>query len=275
MKLRVRTVDAFTDQPFGGNPAGVLRLDELTDPPSERWCAAVAAELNLSETAFLFATDRPDADFQLRWFTPTVEVELCGHATLAMSHCLFSDGRPGPIRYSTRSGVLIVDGGPNGSITMDFPAQPPVEAVPPPGLERALGASVRWCGTGGGDYLVELSDAATVRLLQPDLAAIAALPARGVIVTAAGTDAAGADRVDFVSRFFGPAVGVPEDPVTGSAHTVLGPYWAARLGRTDLVGRQLSARSGEVGVAVGTTRVQLSGRAVTVIDGTIELPEPA
>ena len=155
---------------------------------------------------------------------------------------------------------------------MDFPAQPPVQTPPPVGAGGRSDAEIRWCGIGGGDYLVELIDAATVRRLQPDLVAIAALPARGVIVTAAAAANGTSDErgVDFVSRFFGPAVGVPEDPVTGSAHTVLGPFWASKLGRSDLVGRQLSARGGQLRSRVAGSRVELTGQAVTIIDGSIE-----
>jgi len=265
MQLRVRTVDAFTAEPFRGNPAGVVRLDEFGPSLTDRECAAIAAELNLSETAFLFGADTVDTDFRLRWFTPTVEVDLCGHATLAMSHCLFADGRPSPIRYATRSGVLTVRQAADGRIVMDFPAQPPMETALPPQLADALGAEVRWCGQGGGDYLIEVADADTVRKLRPDLATIAALPARGVIVTAGSDD----DSTDFVSRFFAPAVGVPEDPVTGSAHTALGPYWAAKLGRTELAAHQVSERGGRIDLLVGADRVELTGQAVTMLDGTL------
>jgi PhzF family phenazine biosynthesis protein len=281
--IRVRTVDAFTDQVFGGNPAGVIRLDEPPAPSgghSDAWCARVAAELNLSETAFILATDTEDADFGLRWFTPAVEVDLCGHATLASAHVLFADGLASPIRFSTRSGILTVSRQSDGSIAMDFPAQPPTKVDTPPELAAALGTAIGWCGIGGGDYLVELTDEAAVRAVQPDLAALARLPVRGVIVTALsdvpGSDDSVARRrqtaggADFVSRFFGPAVGVPEDPVTGSAHTVLGPYWSAKLGRTELTGLQVSARTGLVGVKVEGDRVELTGRAVTVIDGMLQ-----
>lgn len=261
--LRLRTVDAFASRPFTGNPAGVLRLDELATQPPDSWQAAVAAELNLAETAFVSATEVVGADFGLRWFTPTVEVDLCGHATLAAAHCLFVDGVIGPIRFATRSGILTVSALPDGSRSMDFPANPAERIEPPEGLVEALGAEPVWVGLGGtNDYLVELADAATVRALSPDLAAIARFPVRGVVVTAASDVA----EADFVSRFFGPAVGVPEDPVTGSAHTALGPYWASRTGRTELVGLQASARSGLVGVRLLGDRVALSGRAVVVLD---------
>ncbi|MEO6703196.1 MAG: PhzF family phenazine biosynthesis protein [Jatrophihabitantaceae bacterium] len=265
--MRLRTVDAFTDRPFTGNPAGVLRLDQLdslTEQPPDSWLAALAAEVNLSETAFVLPAEAgTEADFGLRWFSPTVEVDLCGHGTLATAHCLFADGVAGPIRFSTRSGILTVQALADGSLAMDFPAQPPSEISPPDGLLEAIGAPARWVGWGGTDYLVEVADAATVRALAPDLVRIAALPARGVMVTA-GSDEPGAD---FVSRFFGPAVGVAEDPVTGSAHTVLGPYWGQRLGKDELVGRQLSRRGGTVSVRLLGDRVLLSGWAVIVSDG--------
>jgi PhzF family phenazine biosynthesis protein len=261
--LRLRTVDAFTSRPFTGNPAGVVRLDELDPQPPDSWRAAVAAELNLAETAFVSATEVPGADFGLRWFTPAVEVDLCGHATLAAAHCLFADGVIGPIRFATRSGILTVTALPDGSRSMDFPANPAAQIEPPDGLTEALGAEPVWVGLGGtGDYLVVLADAATVRGLRPDLAGIARFPVRGVMVTAAADVA----EADFVSRFFGPAVGVSEDPVTGSAHTALGPYWSSQTGKTELVGLQVSARSGLVGVRLDGDRVALSGRAVVMLD---------
>jgi PhzF family phenazine biosynthesis protein len=259
---RLRTVDAFTDRPFGGNPAGVVLLEQA---PSPEWMTALAAELRYSETAFVIAADVPDADYRLRWFTPTVEVDLCGHATLAAAHCLFADGVASPIRFATRSGVLTVSTLGDGLLQMDFPACPPEAVQAPDGLADTLGAEPLWVGRGGtDDLLVELADARTVRELTPDLAAVAALGGRGVIVTAA---ADGTGDHDFVSRLFAPLVGVPEDPVTGSAHTVLGPYWAAKLGKNELTGRQVSARSGVVGVRLAGDRVLLTGRAVTVLDG--------
>ncbi len=261
--LRVRTVDAFTSRPFTGNPAGVVRLDGLLTQPPDGWCAAVAAELNLAETAFVSSTETAGADFGLRWFTPAVEVELCGHATLAAAHCLFADGVIGPIRFATRSGILTVTALPDGSRSMDFPANPAEPIEPPDGLADALGAEPVWVGRAGtGDYLVELADAATVRGLRPDLAGLARFPVRGVVVTAASD----VPEADFVSRFFGPAVGVPEDPVTGSAHTALAPYWSSRMGKTELLGLQVSARSGLVGVRLAGDRVALNGHAVVMLD---------
>lgn len=264
--LRLRTVDAFTDRPFAGNPAAVVVLAKA---PLDGWLASIAREMNLSETAFVIPEALPDADFRLRWFTPAMEIDLCGHATLASAHCLLEDGVSSPIRFATRSGVLTVSRQPDGSLSMDFPATPAVEIDAVPGMAEALGTAVMWTGRsrGGNDFLVGLvADEMTVRELRPDLAGVASLDAAAVIVTAV------ADRgqaYDFVSRVFGPNLGIPEDPVTGSAHTVLAPYWAGRLGKTSMVGLQASARSGTVGVEVRGDRVAISGRAVTVLDGVL------
>jgi len=261
--LRVRTVDAFADGVFTGNPAGVMILDAY---PADGWMQSVAAELNLSETAFVAPLADPDADFRLRWFTPVTEVDLCGHATLAAAHCLFSDGVGGPIRFLTRSGPLTVTRV-GETLTIDFPAGPPVPIAVPHGLAMALGGEPVWTGRGGSnDVLCELADEAAVRGLVPDIAGLRAVDASGVIVTARA--AAGGDY-DFVSRFFAPRVGVAEDPVTGSAHAVLAPYWASRLGRTALTGFQASRRGGRIGVEVVGDRVILSGRAVQVFDGAL------
>jgi PhzF family phenazine biosynthesis protein len=262
--MRIHVVDAFTDRPFAGNPAAVCVLAEPAEPG---WMQRVAMEMNLSETAFPRPADAPDADFELRWFTPKVEVALCGHATLASAHVLYETGAvPAgrPIRFRTlRSGVLTVrrDG---GLLAMDFPACPPDKADAPEGLAEALGATPSWTGRNiQNDVLAVLDDAATVRSLAPDLSALAGIDARGICVTAAGTDH------DFVSRFFGPAVGIPEDPVTGSAHCMLAPFWAERLGRTRMRAHQASARGGDVDVTVEGDRVILRGSAVTVLEGTL------
>jgi len=265
---RVRIVDAFTERPFSGNPAGVVRLDDRPQPPPDSWCAAIAAELNLPETAFLSRTEEAGADFRLRWFTPAVEVELCGHATLAAARCLLDDGVPGPIRFDTRSGILTV--AEEGDVlVLDFPARPPVQIEAPDGLVTALGVQPQWVGAGGSDFMVRVATSDEVRGLRPDLAAIATLPVRGVMVTAPSDE----PDADFVSRFFAPSVGVQEDPVTGSAHTVLGPYWAGEFGRTELTGRQLSARGGSIGIRLHGDRVELTGRAVVMLDG--QFTEPA
>ena len=264
--MRLRTVDAFADRPFTGNPAAVLVLDE-SQP--EEWMAAVARETNLSDTGFVIREELPDADFRLRWFTPTVEVNLCGHATLASAHCLFEDGVPGPIRFATRSGVLTVDRRPDGALAMDFPAWPCSQVEARDAVTAALGAAVEWTGrTTNGAFLVALmADEGSIRALKPDLAAVSVLDSTvGLIPTAPADPAAG---YDFVSRVFAPQAGIPEDPVTGSAHTVLAPFWADRLARTSLLGLQVSPRSGFVGVELNGDRVTITGRAVTVFDGTL------
>jgi predicted PhzF superfamily epimerase YddE/YHI9 len=258
--MRIRIIDAFTDRPFAGNPAGVCLLDG-PGWPAEGWMQQVAAEMNLAETAF--AHPENGDGWALRWFTPTVEVDLCGHATLATTHALHEDGLlRGPARYSTRSGELRADVGADGRITLDFPLARVSATAVPDGLGMpVIGAY----GTGSlGDLLVEVADEQAVRSADPDLAAVAALPFRGVIVTAAGDG----DH-DYVSRFFAPGTGVPEDPVTGSAHTALAPFWSERLGRPDLVGLQASRRGGFVHTTVAGDRALLAGRAVTVLDGNL------
>lgn len=242
-------VDAFTDRPFGGNPAAVAVLDRFPDDVTMQ---AVAGELNLSETAF--AAVRPDGAYDLRWFTPTTEVDLCGHATLATAHVL-----GGTARFHTRSGLLTCTRQPEGTIGMDFPADPPQVADPPAGLPIA---DPRWFGRARFDVLVELAEADAVRAFQPDLAALAALGGRSVILTAAG-DRAG---VDCVSRVFGPNVGIPEDPVTGSAHCCLAVFWSQRTGKDRLLGYQASRRGGTVSMTLRGDRVGLAGRAVTVAE---------
>lgn len=269
--MRIRVIDAFTDRPFAGNPAAVCVLDG-PDWPDADWMQRVAAELNLSETAFV----RPlppggDADWALRWFTPTVEVRLCGHATLATVHALRSDGLlgDGRVRFATLGGVLLARPEPGGTITLDFPANPHDPVPEPPGLAEALGSPVLGVFDTGplGDLLVLLADEKAVRTLTPDLAAVAELPTCGVIVTAPADDPSAGYQ--FVSRLFDPASGIPEDPVTGSAHTVLAPYWGQRTGATRLTGYQASARGGLVACEVAGDRVLLSGRAVTVLEGVL------
>ena len=263
--MRLRTVDSFTDTPFTGNPAAVLLLDEA---PSDEWLAAMARETSVPDTGFVIREELADADFRLRWFTPTVEVDLCGHATLASAHCLFEDGVPGPIRFATRSGVLTVSQREDGSLAMDFPAWPPTEIDARSAAAEALGAPVEWTGrTANEIFLLALvADERAVRDLSPDLATVSALDASAVIVTALADPG---QEYDFVSRLFAPTLGIPEDPVTGSAHTVLAPFWGSRLGRTALVGLQASPRSGRVGVELNGDRVTVSGRAITVVDGVL------
>jgi predicted PhzF superfamily epimerase YddE/YHI9 len=247
MTLLLTVVDAFTDRPFSGNPAAVALVDAF--PPAEHM-QAVAAEMNLAETAFVVR--RPDGDFDLRWFSPLVEIDLCGHATLASAHVL-----GGAARVHTRSGVLACSSNGSGRIEMDFPAMPAFDAAPPLGLDLD---AIRWFGRGQFDVLIELADADAVRSYRPRLVELAALAPRGVIITAAGDG----DGVDCVSRFFAPNAGVPEDSVTGSAHCTLAVFWAERLGRTTLVGHQASARTGTVHMRLEGDRVILGGQAVTV-----------
>ncbi len=262
--MRIRVIDAFTDRPFAGNPAAVCLLDG-PDWPAPEWMQQVAAEMNLSETAFCRPTGGPDR--ALRWFTPVQEVRLCGHATLATTHALHADGLlDGPVRYATLSGVLGASVGDDGRITLDLPAAPADEIPVPEGLAKAVGQPiVAVYDTGSlGDLMVELADEHAVRAAEPDLAAVAALPWRGLMITAAGTG------TDFVSRFFAPSAGIPEDPVTGSAHTALAPFWSRRLGRDELVGLQASRRTGTVHTRVVDDRVLLTGSAVTVLDATMQ-----
>ena len=264
--VRLRTVDAFTDRPFTGNPAAVVVLDS---PPSDEWMAAVARETNFSDTGFVVREDVADADFRLRWFTRgAVEVDLCGHATLASAHCLFEDGAASPIRFATRSGVLTVTKQDDGQLAMEFPASPPIPVEEPPGLVVALGATVAWTGLGGGLFLLALlADERAVRGLEPQIGALKELPHDVVVVTARAD--VGKDY-DFVSRVFAPRIGLDEDPVTGSAHTVLAPYWGERPGRNRLAGLQASARPGILGVEVRDGRIVVSGHAVTIIDGILK-----
>lgn len=276
--MRIRVIDAFTDRPFAGNPAAVCLLDTATWP-EEGWMQGVAAEMNLSETAFAHPlTGKSDAHWALRWFTPTVEVNLCGHATLATAHALHEDRKaPGTIRFRSRSGVLISHTHHDGTVTLDFPAAIPTETPVPDGLAAALDARPDTTYRTGAlqDLLAVFPDEATVRGLTPDFTALIELTRRdrlrGVIATAAGDNPG--SGYQFVSRFFAPAAGIPEDPVTGSAHTALAPYWSTRLGRRSLTGMQVSTRTGLVHTAVHGDRVHLTGHAVTVLDATLH-PTP-
>ena len=258
---RFTQVDAFTDRPFAGNPAAVCLL---AGPRDEAWMQQVAQEMNLAETAFVV----PRAGgWDLRWFTPCLEVDLCGHATLASAHVLWEEERLASgetARFHTRSGLLTAARR-DGLIWLDFPATPARPADPPAQLGEALGASPIWVGRSPFDWLVELESESAVRELDPDLFRLGRIDARGVIVTARCEDG----RHDFVSRFFAPAAGVPEDPVTGSAHCALAPFWAERTGRTELAGYQASARGGTVRTRVTGDRVLLGGTAVTVMRGEV------
>lgn len=259
MGLRIVQVDAFADRPFGGNPAAVC---VLAAPRGERWMQDVAREMNLSETAFLHPEN---GGYRLRWFTPATEVALCGHATLASAHVLWQDGHlPGDrqARFQTLSGLLTAHR--RGDwIELDFPATGPVAAPPPAGLAAALGVEPRWVGRSRFDYLVLVEHEETVRSLTPDFRALEQVEARGIIVTSR----AATPGFDFVSRFFAPRAGVLEDPVTGSAHCALTPFWSERLGRTEMTAYQASPRGGTVRVRHAGDRVMLAGQAVTVLEG--------
>ncbi len=253
-------VDAFTAEPYGGNPAAVVVLPR---PVTDAWMQTVARELNLSETAFL--RQRSDGGFDLRWFTPTVEVDLCGHATLASAHALWESGtlpETLPARFYTKSGLLTAARTADG-IELDFPSTPPEPAAEPPGLAQALGVAARSIGRSRFDYLVELDSEDAVRRARPDFRALAALGVRGVIITSL-TSTPG---IDFVSRFFAPGSGVDEDPVTGSAHCCLTPFWSARLNKTTFTARQVSARGGLLKLRLDGDRVKIGGQAITVIRG--------
>ncbi|TCC20804.1 PhzF family phenazine biosynthesis protein [Kribbella speibonae] len=264
--MRIRVVDAFADRAFAGNPAGVCVL-EAGDWPDEARMLSVAAEMNHAETAFVRPSERADADWDLRWFTPTKEEVLCGHATLATTHALAADGKvSGKVAFATLSGILTATVADDG-ITLDFPINRPIEVPAPEGLRAAVSVEPAEVYVTGElrDLLVVVRDEATVRAVVPDYDVMTGIiqreRLRGVIVTAQGSE------YEFVSRFFAPGSGIPEDPVTGSAHTSLAPYWAERLGRDELVGYQASARGGVVQVVPSGDRVYLKGQAITVLDG--------
>ena len=259
MAIRIVQVDAFTDRAFAGNPAAVCVLDAAAD---EQWMRDVAREMNLSETAFL--TPQNDG-YNLRWLTPALEVALCGHATVASAHVLWEDGHlptGKQARFYTKSGLLTADR--RGDwIELDFPAKIAEAAEAPGELLPALGVTkAKFVGKNVFDYLVEVESEAELRGLDPDHSRLRKLPVRGVIVTARGSG-----EFDFVSRFFAPGSGVDEDPVTGSAHTALGPYWAGKLGKKEFLAFQASARGGVIKVRVEGDRVKLGGQAVTVMTG--------
>lgn len=258
MSWVIYQVDAFAERPFTGNPAGVCILERAAP---EKWMQVVAAEMNVAETAFLVRRD--DAAFDLRWFTPSIEVDLCGHATLASAHVLWEE-RVLPAgeraRFHTKSGLLTAWREAD-TIRMDFPAEPVVAAEAPTALAEALAVPFTFAGRNRMDWLVEVADEAVVKAVRPDLRGLVTLGVRGVIVTARSA----APERDFVSRFFAPGVGVDEDPVTGSAHCALAPYWAEKLGKRALLGYQASVRGGTVECTLVEDRVVLGGRAVTVL----------
>lgn len=259
-------VDAFTDKPFAGNPAAVCILPRSAD---EAWMQAVAAEMNLSETAFLAPHEDPfKRAYRLRWFTPQVEVALCGHATLASAHVLWTEGYfrpPEMIRFITQSGELTATRDSQEWVTLDFPARGLEEVAVPAGLLEALGLNTAsYVGRNPiNDHLIEVADEAAIHALTPDFAALAQVAVRGVMVTSQAHNAA----YQFVSRYFNPSIGINEDPVTGSAHCCLAPYWCAKFGQDSLVGYQASARGGLVRVQHVGERVKLAGQAVTVVKG--------
>ena len=257
--MQLFIVDAFTDRPFAGNPAAVCLLDEERDAD---WMQAVAAEMNLSETAFV----RPlDVGMELRWFTPAMEVELCGHATLASAHVLWTEGvvnEEQPIQFHTKSGVLTCANN-NGLIELDFPATPAQEVDPPAGLFEAMGVSPSFVGKSKFDKLLLVDSEEILGSLNPNFEKLRQIPTRGVIVTSMSNN----PEFDFISRYFAPAAGVDEDPVTGSAHCCLGPYWSKQLGKTELKAYQASARGGVVQIRIAGERVILGGQAVTVVRG--------
>ncbi|MFD2787618.1 PhzF family phenazine biosynthesis protein [Hymenobacter rubripertinctus] len=269
MLLPLYQIDAFTDRPFAGNPAAVCPLTEWLP---EATMQAIAAENNLAETAFFVPRAGSEGEYEIRWFTPAVEVELCGHATLASAHVLYRhlNFQGAQIVFHSKSGPLRVSRGEGGMLTLDFPARPPHPIQQhPTGLLDGLRATPLHL-LAGPDLVCVFKSEAEVRALHPNQSRLAEVEYRGIIATAPGSDG-----VDFVSRFFGPRVGVPEDPVTGSAHTTLVPYWAARLGKTHLHARQVSARGGDLWCELRQDRVLMSGHAVTYLKGEIELGQRA
>ena len=259
MGVPIYQVDAFTEKPFSGNPAAVCLLPQAREAA---WMQAVAKEMNLSETAFLL---KQEDGYNLRWFTPAVEVDLCGHATLASAHILWEMGLVRPdeqVRFHTRSGILSSER--KGDwIEMDFPAKPEEPAPEPAGLAKALGVRIKYLGRNQFDYLVEVDSEEIVQRMKPDFTLLMTLPVRGILVTSLSSG----QGYDFVSRFFAPRVGVNEDPVTGSAHCCLGPFWANRLHKNEFVAYQASPRGGVLRVRVVGARVILGGQAVTVLRG--------
>ncbi len=257
-ELNIYIVDAFTDTPFGGNPAAVCLLDSHKP---DSWLQNVAAEMNLSETAFLI---KGVNDYSLRWFTPAAEVDLCGHATLASAHVLWSERlcHESEISFMTRSGQLTATKDKDG-IHLNFPIELEKECLPPERLVQALNVPFTYVGMNRFDYLVEVENEEMVRGLRPDFNLLSQIDTRGIIVTSKASKS----DVDFVSRCFFPAIGVNEDPVTGSAHCCLGPYWQAKLNKSQLVAQQLSARQGTLRLNLIKDRIIMSGQAVTTLKG--------
>ena len=259
MSVKIYHIDAFTAKAFKGNPAGVCLLEH---PMVDTWMQSVAMEMSLSETAFLI---RQADGYNLRWFTPKVEVDLCGHATLASSHVLFETGGARydtVIRFYTKSGLLTATLD-DGWIELNFPSTPDKEVSAPEGLIEALGVEARYVGKTQFDYIIEVASEKIVRNIDPDYNALCRVPTRGIMVTSR----ANSGEFDFVSRFFCPILGIKEDPVTGSAHCCLGPYWAKKLNKKEFVAYQASERGGIIRVRVDGDRVYLSGQAITVEKG--------
>jgi len=261
MRIKIYQVDAFTDALFSGNPAAVCILENEADT---KWMQDIASEMNLSETAFLYAEE---GGYNLRWFTPAVEVDLCGHATLASAHILWEEGFLDPdkdARFHTRSGLLTASK--KGDVAeLDFPSEPENEAPIPGGLAESLGVNPVYVGKNRFDYLVQVEDEEIIRNLEPDFNLLKRIPARGIIVTGISID----PEYDFISRFFGPASGINEDPVTGSAHCCLGPFWGRILGKSRLTAYQASNRGGIIHVTLKDERVILGGKSATVFKGEI------
>jgi PhzF family phenazine biosynthesis protein len=261
METSIYQVDSFTNQPFHGNPAGVCLIDS---PKPDEWMQSVAMEMNLSETAFPL---REGDGYRLRWFTPKVEVDLCGHATLAAAHILWESGEEAAdtvLRFYTRSGLLSAQRSENW-IDLNFPAAPVKAAPIPQELVEGLGIMPQFVGKDGDDYLVEVENESTLLALEPDFERLTKIDSRGVIVTCRSSSR----EYDFVSRFFAPRVGINEDPVTGSAHCALAPYWRAKLDKDTFHAYQASQRGGELRLRIDGERVIISGQAVTVIQGTL------
>ncbi len=266
MSIRIYQVDAFTDELYRGNPAAVCLLDQ---PADADWMQSVAAEMNLAETAFLFIRD--DGSYELRWFTPTIEVDLCGHATLASAHTLWECGdlsRTEPAQFHTRSGLLTARPIDQDWIELDFPSLPPQPVEPPTGLIEAINTEALYVGEAAQNHLIELESAQAVRALEPDFDLLGKHNLC-LIATSVSDD----PEFDFISRYFAVPFGIDEDPATGSTHCTLGPYWQSRLDKNEFVAYQASARGGVVKVRVAGDRTFLAGQAVTVLRG--ELTEPA
>jgi len=260
-KIGIFQVDSFTNKTYSGNPAGVCLLDL---PRDSDWMQKVAEEMNLSETAFLAAEED---GFSLRWFTPTVEVDLCGHATLASAHILWQEKYlrdDQEAKFYTKSGILTAQRS-DDWIKLNFPIEPDMETIPPEGLLKSLGVKAFYVGKNRFDYIVEVESEQVVRDLEPDLISIGKMTERGIIITSLSDT----KEFDFVSRFFAPGIGIDEDPVTGSAHCCLGPYWMKRLGKSEFCAYQASGRGGTVQVKVEGNRVILGGQAVTVFNGNL------